>query len=283
MLLCSSRVLALRGVSSLLFTAAITAFAPAAAAQATPPAAGTAAPKKADPKKADPKKTEAAPATAATPAATESTTPAAAPAADEPTKEDKRAVYISLDIGFSRVDVGGISDNTGFDKTAANGLLASFGVGYRQGDFRLGARFRDSSTTELSLWSLVGEVGYGLPFRPVSPVLFVHAGYMFSNGVERGAIASSLPAGNVLTPSAQLDGLVVGGELVASVWLTKFLRVGPFVGVDFAWLSRSQLALPQSIVPLGPDTRNNALFNDSGSGVGYVLNLGIRGTGDVAF
>ena len=106
---------------------------------------------------------------------------------------------------------------------------------------------------------------------------------MSSNGIERGAIASALPAGNVLTPQAQLDGLVVGGELVASLWLTKFLRVGPFLGVDFAWLHRSQVSLPQSIVPLTADTRNNGLYSDSGSGVGYLLSIGIRGTGDIGF
>jgi hypothetical protein len=259
------------------------AIAPVAAAQATP-AAGTAAPKKADPKKADPKKPEAAPATpaaTAAPAATAEEAPAK-PAAEE-AKEDRRAVYISVDLGFTRADVGGISNNTGFDKTSANGLLSGLGLGYRFKEFRIGGRFRDSSTTEYSLWSVMGEVGYGLPFRPVSPVLFAHAGYMFSNGIERSVIQSSLPAGNVLTPRAQLDGLVVGGEVVASLWVTKFLRVGPFLGVDFSWLHRAQVGLPQSIIPIGPETRNNALYSDSGSGVGYMLNIGIRGTGDIGF
>ena len=259
MLLCSSRVLALR---SGLIAAAILAFAPTAAAQGpvTPP-----------------KKPAAAPATAA---------PATAAPATEPTEREpdgNRAIYVSVDLAFTRADVGGISDNTGFDKTGANGIMAGLGLGYRFKEFRLGARFRDASTTEYSLWSLMGEVGYGLPFRPVSPVLYAHAGYMFSNGVERSVIASALPPGNLLTPQVQLDGLVVGGEIVASVWLTKFLRVGPFVGVDFAWLHRSQVALPQSIVPLTAETRSNALYNDSGSGVGYLLSIGIRGTGDIAF
>jgi hypothetical protein len=250
-----------------LIAAAIVAVAPTVAAQGTPPASGTAAPKKDAPKKGDPKKPDAAPAATAAPAAPSATEasapkPASEPPAPDETKEATRAVYISVDIGFTRADVGGISDSTGFDKTAANGLLAGIGVGYRYKDLRIGGRFRDSNTTEFSLWSVMGEVGYGLPFRPVSPVLFAHAGYMFSNGIERSVIGSALPAGNVLTPRAQLDGLVVGGELVASLWLTKFLRVGPFLGVD---------------------TRNNALYNDSGSGVGYLLSIGVRGTGDIGF
>jgi hypothetical protein len=289
MLLCSSRVLALRIVRAPIVAAAIMGFAPAAAAQQGPaPATGTAAPKKDAPKKDAPKKAEPAPATpAATPAPAATPEPAATdesaakPAVEE--KEDKRAIYISVDLGFTRADVGGISDNTGFDKTGANGLVAGLGLGYRFKQLRLGARFRDASTTEYSLWSLMGEVGYGLPFRPVSPTLYAHAGYMFDSGIERAVISSSLPPGNVLTPNVDLDGFVVGGEIVASLWLTKFLRVGPFVGVDFMWLHRAQAALPQSIVPLGPETRNNALFNDSGSGVGYLLNIGLRGTGDIGF
>ncbi|MDB4934747.1 MAG: hypothetical protein JWP87_1719 [Labilithrix sp.] len=262
-----------------------------AASAATVTDASAQAPAKTAPKKPDAKgqtAPAAAPATpapaATTPAQTapvEEKAPAEAAAASD--KEDTRAIYISVDLAFTRADIGGISDNTGFDKTGANGLAAGLGIGYRHGDLRFGARFRDASTTEYSLWSLMGEIGYGLPFRPVSPVLFAHLGYMFDNGIERGAIAGSLPRGNVLTPNVDLDGLVVGGEIVASLWLTKFLRVGPFVGVDFTFLHRSQPALPQSIVPVGPETRNNALFGDSGSGVGYVLTLGVRGTGDIGF
>lgn len=283
MLLCSSRVFALR---TGILAAAILAFAPVASAQGTAPATGTAAPKKDAPKKTDAKKTEAAPAASAAAAAT--TAPAATteeapkPAADEQ-KEEKRAIYISADIGFTRADIGGISDNTGFDKTAANAFFGGIGIGYRYKELRIGGRFRDTDTTEYSLWSVMGEIGYGLPFRPVSPVLFAHAGYMFSNGVERGAFQSALPPGNVLKPQVQLDGLVVGGELVASLWVTKFLRVGPFLGVDFSWLHRAQVGLPQSIVPLTAETRNNALYSDSGSGVGYMLSIGLRGTGDIAF
>jgi hypothetical protein len=254
-------------------------FEPSAAAQAR---TGGAA------RKGDAKKTETAP--AAAPAAAPATTPARAPAVDEPKptvepeqKEDRRAIYISVDLGFSRADVGGLSNNTGFDKTAANGLLAGIGLGYRYQELRIGARFRDTNTTEFSLWSLMGEIGYGLPLRPLSPIFVAHAGYMFDNGVERSVIAGSLPKGNVLTPNVDLDGLVIGGEIFGSIWLTKFLRAGPFIGFDLTFLHRSQVGLPQSIVPLDDTTRNNALFHDSGSGAGYMLNIGVRGTGDIAF
>ena len=242
--------------------------------------------------KPPPKKPDAKPATTpapATPAA--ATPPPPAPAAAEtppakpadPDKEDPRAIYLSADIGFIRHDVGGLSNNTGFDKTSANGLLAGFGIGYRFKSLRIGARFRDAATTEFSLWSLMGEIGYGLDFKPIAPVLFVHAGYMFDTGIERPVFASALPRGNILTPNVDLDGLVIGGELGANYLLTKVLRIGPFIGLDFTFLKRAQADLPQSIVPIDDATKKNPIFSDSGSGVGYAISIGVRGTGDISF
>lgn len=197
--------------------------------------------------------------------------------------EDPRAVYLSADFGFARPDLGAFKDNLAFDKTAANGTLAGIGIGYRHKALRIGARFRDTTTTEFSLWSLMGEVGIGLPFRPLTPIIMLHAGYMFDAGVERAVIQSSLPNGNVLTPNIDLDGLVLGIEANAAYSVTKFFRVGPFAGFDMTFLHRAQPRPPQSLFPLTDETRNNALFGDSGSGIGYIINLGIRVTGDVAF
>jgi hypothetical protein len=117
----------------------------------------------------------------------------------------------------------------------------------------------------------------------VAPALFLHAGYVFDVGVERGAMASSLPKGNVLTPNVDLQGVVVGGELVASYWFTNFLRLGPFLGFDATFLHRAQVGLPQSLFAISDETRQKPLFSESGSGLGYVLSIGLRGTGDIAF
>ncbi len=216
-------------------------------------------------------------------AAPATTTAAPAPPPDETDKEDRRAVYVSAEVGFTRPNLGGISDNLAFDKTSANGIVGGLGVGYRFKALRIGARFRDASTTEFSLWSFMGEAGVGLPFRPVTPVIFVHAGYMFNAGLERAVIASSLPPGNVLTPTINLDGLVLGAEAYVAYSISKFFKLGPFFGLDLTFLHRAQPRPPQSVFPLPPETRNNALFGDSGSGVGYTFNLGIRATGDISF
>jgi hypothetical protein len=197
--------------------------------------------------------------------------------------KDDRAVYLSADIGYTRPNIGAFSDNLAFDKTAANGFLAGIGAGYRHKDLRLGARFRAATTTEFSLWSIMGEVGYGLPFRPLTPIFMAHVGYMFDTGIERAVVASSLPPGNLLTPQIDLDGLVVGIEANLAYSVTKFLRLGPFLGFDMTFLWRSRPDVPRGIQPVPDQTRTNALFGDSGSGVGYVFSIGLRITADVGF
>ena len=66
-------------------------------------------------------------------------------------------------------------------------------------------------------------------------------------------------------------------------YLAKFFCVGPFVGFDMLFVHRPKVALPQSIFPLPPETTESPLYKDSGSGVGYSLNLGLRGAFDIAF
>lgn len=257
--------------------------APAFADEAT-----TAPAKKPKGKKGD-KPAEPPPEEAPAEPAPEAAAPATPPAEEkkkegEEEEEDKHhAIYLSGDIGFTRFDVGGISDATGFDKTGANGFLAGIGIGYRHEHLRFGARFREWNTTEYSLWAIMAEVGYGLDMRPIAPALYVHGGYAFDTGVERGAVAGRLPPGNIMTPDVDLRGVIVGAELVASYWFTKFLRAGPFIGFDVSVLHRPRVPQAQSIFPISEDVAGNALFGDSGNGLGYVFSIGLRLTGDVGF
>ncbi|MDB4943427.1 MAG: hypothetical protein JWP97_2961 [Labilithrix sp.] len=201
----------------------------------------------------------------------------------DPNTENTRAVYLSADIGFTRADLGAFTNSYGFDKTAANGLLAGFGVGYRHRAFRIGARFRDHATTEFSLWSLMAEVGWGLPMKRITPVIMLRGGYVFDTGIQRAVFASRLPEGNRLTPNIDVDGLDLGVEISAPYAVTRFLKVGPFLGVDALFLHRAQPRAPQSIQPNTDETLHNDLFGDSGNGIGYIFNVGLRVTGDVGF
>lgn len=232
----------------------------------------------------------AAPATT-TPAATAPSTTApeatkvepAKPEAEADEKEDVNAIYLSGELGFTRADVGGFSDSTGLDKTGANGLLAGLGLGYRRDQFRFGVRFRDHSTSEFALWAFMGEIGYALKMRPLSPAFYIHAGYMFDNSVDRSAFEKKLPLGNFQTPDIDFNGVVVGGEVVASFHLSHVARVGPFIGFDVTVLHRPQPGPPQSIVPVPPAVLTNPLFGEAGNGLGYVFNLGVRFTADIGF
>lgn len=207
-------------------------------------------------------------------------------ATTDPDKEDKeatRAVYVSANIAFARVDLGGISDNTSFDKPAANGLLYGLGAGLRFHDLRIGARWRVHSTTEFDMWSVGGELGYGLHMRPLSPVFTASVAYVWDQKIERGVFSSSLPNGTVLAPDVDVNGLLVGLDLCASYWLSTFLRIGPFIGTDFMFLSRNKAPLPSSIFPISDEFKNKPLYTESGSSIAYTLNIGLRGAFDVGF
>jgi hypothetical protein len=197
--------------------------------------------------------------------------------------ESKKAIYFSGDLGFTRSDLGGISDKTGFDRTVANGVLYGLSTGVRLNDLRFGGRWRVYDTTEFQLWTLALSAGYGLPLRPVSPVFSAHVGYVFDQHVEEALFRKALPPGTLLPPDIDLKGLLVGLDVNASYWVTKFFRLGAFIGADFMFLSREKASLPQSIFGVPAEFAANPLYTDSGSSVGLNVNFGLRGAFDIGF
>jgi hypothetical protein len=263
---------------SLLSTAPALAQTGGGAASKTAPAKPDATPAPAAPAKPEPKPAEAG-------SQPKKDAPVDAEKTDgsKEEKESSRAVYVSGNIAFARVDLGGISDNTSFDKPAANGLLYGFSAGLRFRDFRVGGRWRVHSTTEFDMWSLGGEIGYGLPLRPLSPVFTATVAYVWDQKISRSVFSSSLPEGTVLAPDVDMNGVLVGLDVCASYWLSTFLRLGPFLGTDFMFLSRNQAPLPSSIFPISDEFKNKPLYTESGSSIAYTLNIGLRGAFDVGF
>jgi hypothetical protein len=235
-------------------------------------------PAKTDPKKKSDKKDEK-PEEKKTETATVSTSDVTAPAS--PDAVDKRAVVVALEGGFTRPDIGGLSDSTNFDKTAANGGLYGVLLGARLNKLILGLHFRGHATTEFTLWSLMAEVGYTFSSRPLQPIVSAHLGYIWSVGIERAVYQSALPALNTLPPDVSVKGAVFGVEGAALYWLTKNFGLGPFLGVDLAYYSRGKVPLPQSLLTLPTEIKENPLYTDSGSGLGYTINIGIRGALDL--
>jgi hypothetical protein len=195
--------------------------------------------------------------------------------------EATKAIYISGDLGFTRSDLGAFSDNTGFDRTAANGVLYGLGAGYRVKGFRVGLRWRVYDTTEFSLWTVAASAGYALPLRPLTPIFSAHLGYVFDQKIQGNSFRSSLPEGNVLPPDVDVKGLLVGLDANASYWLTKFFRLGVFLGADVMFLHRSQAPFPQSLFGPTPEISSKPIYTDSGSGIGLNVNLGVRGAFDI--
>jgi len=198
-------------------------------------------------------------------------------------KEATKAIFVSADLAFTRVDLGGLSDNTGFDKTGANGLLYGFATGLRLKGLRIGGRWRVFDTSEYTLWSLAGTIGYGLPLRPLTPIFSANIGYVWDNKIKQSVFSSSLPPGTVLPPDVDVHGLLLGLDINAAYWVTKFIRLGAFIGTDFMFLKRDQSPLPSSIFPVAEEFKNKPLYTDSGSSVAYTINIGLRGAFDVGF
>jgi hypothetical protein len=199
-------------------------------------------------------------------------------------RESAKAVYFSGDIGFTRSDLGLISDKTGFDKTGANGLLYGLSAGLRLRDIRFGARWRVYDTTEFALWTFALSAGYGLPIRPLSPVFSAHVGYVFDQEMQAGLFRKSLPEGTILAPDVDVKGLLLGVDINASYWVTRFVRLGAFIGADLMFLHRSQAAVPRTFFGNPPaETSALPLYSDSGSSIGLNLNAGLRGAFDIAF
>jgi hypothetical protein len=202
----------------------------------------------------------------------------------DPEKEEPpKAVYISADFGITRADLAAILDDTSFDRTGAFGLLYGLGAGVRLKETRIGLRWRIYDTTEFTLWTIGASFGVGLPLRPLSPVVSVHAGYVFDQRVQAGVMRGSLPEGVVLAPDVDVKGLLAGLDVTASYWFTKFLRLGPFIGADLMLLHRSQATYPRSIFGTDPEIEAKPLYNESGSGLGLNVNIGLRGAFDIAF
>ena len=198
-------------------------------------------------------------------------------------KESPRAVYFSGDVGVTRSDLGGISDNTGFDRTVANGLMYGLSTGLRLRDLRLGVRWRVYDTTEFALWTFALSAGYGLPLRPVSPVFSAHVGYVFDQDIQSALFQKSIAPGTVLPPDVDVKGLLAGIDINASYWVTRFVRLGVFIGADLMFLNRSKVAVPYSIFGTPAEYSSLPLYSDSGSAIGLNINAGLRGAFDIAF
>ncbi len=200
---------------------------------------------------------------------------------EEEEGEASRAVFFAADVAFTRADLGLIADDLSFDRTGANGTMYGVSGGYRTKNLRFGLRWRVYDTTEFDLWSFAISAGYALPMRPLTPVFSAHLGYVFDQRLERALFASSLPEGNIIPPNVNVKGVMLGLDVNAAYWLTSFLRVGPFAGVDFMLLHRAKAPLPQNLFGPAPEESSLPLYTESGLSLGMNVNVGIRGSFDI--
>ncbi len=195
--------------------------------------------------------------------------------------EAPKAIFVSAELAFTRSDLAVVLDTTAFDRTSANGVLFGLAGGLRLGDWRFGGRWRTYDTTEFTLWNFAISAGYALKLRPVTPIFTGYLGYVFDQSIEPALFKTSLPEGTVLPPDVDVKGLLLGADANASYWVTKWFRMGAFLGVDFMFLSRATAPLPQSVYGPSPEVANRELFREGGFGLGLNFNAGFRGSFDI--
>jgi|GEM_PF-2521558 len=202
----------------------------------------------------------------------------------DPDKEEPpKAVYLSAEIGVTRADLAAIIDDTGFDRTGAFGLMYGLSTGVRLKDLRVGLRWNIYDTTEFTLWAIGASAGYGLPMRPLSPVISAHVAYVFDQRIQGGVMRSSLPSGTVLPPDVDVKGLLAGLDFDASYWMTNFIRLGAFVGADLMFLYREKADVPRSIFGTDPGIESKPIYTEAGTGLGLNVTIGLRGAFDIGF
>jgi hypothetical protein len=225
------------------------------------------------------KKAAAAAAAAAPP-------PPPAPAPTPPPSEDieaPKAIFIAADIGYTRADMSTIgASSMAFDSGSANGLILGLSGGLRLREWQYGLRYRIYDASTFTLWSFAASVSYALKYRPLTPILEGHLGYVFDQSIDAPVFKSSLPQGTVLPPDVNVRGVILGGEGSANYWVANWFRLGAFLGFDLMFLSRERAPLPQSVFGPTPEVASLPLYKDSGFGVGVNINLGIRGSFDIA-
>ena len=101
--------------------------------------------------------------------------------------------------------------------------------------------------------------------------------------MQAGLFRKSLAPGVVLPPDVDVKGLLVGLDVNASYWVTRFVRLGLFIGADLMFLHRSQVAVPYSVFGTPAEFSSLPLYSDSGSSIGLNFNAGFRGAFDIAF
>jgi len=199
---------------------------------------------------------------------------------EDPNEESARALYLSGDIAFTRSDLGLLHDRLDFDRTGANGELYGLSAGVRLHQWRFGVRWRIYDTTQFTLWSFALQAGYALEMKPVTPIFSAHLGYVFDERIEGSLFKSKLPDGNFIVPDVDVKGMLLGVDANAAYAVTRWFRLGAFVGADAMLLFRNHAPAPQSIY--GPvDTTGDPLYSRAGNSIGLDLNAGFRGSFDI--
>ncbi len=176
-------------------------------------------------------------------------------------------VYLNAEAGFSYMNLTSFdSTSFGLTRTDHAGGMVGFGAGLRLLVLTVGAQLRYNMLGAFNLWQIEGVVGLHIPAGWFDPYFALRGGYDFVGSLGDGAAS-------IANGDTQSNISVHGGNIGLSggldYYFTKWFSVGGDGTFDILFLKRPPLAIPAG-VPASA-VANNALYQNSGSSVGYGL------------
>lgn len=179
----------------------------------------------------------------------------------EDTGRGLQFVWLNGDVGYQYVDLTALSDSGLLPgvasgegpRTSGAGLLFGGGLGVRLLYFTFGARFRYGTLDDWNLWSVLGEVGFRIPFGNLEPYVNLGGGYVSLANFD-GARQSAAVGAN----SLDVHGVDVRLAAGFDYHLSNTFSVGPQLAADLLVLTR-------------PGVAGAAAYAADGSSVGLAL------------
>lgn len=170
------------------------------------------------------------------------------------------------------------SSDLALDRPDGVGPALSFGVGYRFGLLRFGARFVDHEGPRLTVWGFQGDVSIGLSRSRWEPWVGGHLGYSWAHRVDDRVLRSQLPPGTVIPPDVSLGGVNVGGDIGMDYHWQTWLSLGVTGALDALVLSRARADFPETLVAVPASERDRPLYSTAGASLGLAVTAALRAT-----
>jgi hypothetical protein len=188
-------------------------------------------------------------------------------------------VYLNAEVGGAYVNMQSFSaNNLALKTTEDGGPAVGVAAGVRLLFLSLGVRARDLLLSTIgSLWELSLEGALHTRIWHIDPYFGVRGGYNFVGSLN----GSTVQVATGGSPSdVSVHGFNIGPMVGIDVYFSKLVSLGADVDAQFLFLQRPAPPLPAGLQPSMLPAQYQALYNESGSSVGFgvtgAAHLGIH-------